>query len=671
MKGTCIISSGLVYSHVLSEKANLTATDKDKLREISSQLIDIIPNLSQYIDEETGYLDIQKESLDAVIQGYESLAQKQAAQEVLTEAYKTQYEAQMNVNNAQNGYNKAIEEYLKKAGVASDVIEEIKNGTLDTDVALREVAEHPYLASEKYGVENIGALIKAFEGLNTVVSEHQVTLDEANAALNNANSNVSMMKTTMDEADEKLKIATESEKAAKLASDEYKQSLSDLTTEFSNMGLALSEDFLKNLALNDFDPAALEGFFDSLQKGVQASGSDLQNAFKELGLSLPKELSNAISQLEPETQAEVTRLLMQIQSGAEIKTPELKELFGLLGYDLPDSIANNMASKEGTVQTATINLLSKIENGHKLTEGKLVELFSGLGLKITDEGIIKSLAEKEPELQAQAIELLSQISAAEESERPELVKKLKTLGVDSADSLGKGIESEQDSVTTQMSTFVGAVKSVATSALNINDKSDGSMYSAGANASKGFWQGLKDNWDDSWMGTAINKLKESITGKQAMDMHSPSKVMEQYGAFAGLGFNQGFQDEMDKTIPMVEIWMRGIKSTLSGYKIAFPGSDFTYSFGTDLLNQYEKRPQISLPEFNSGSMSIDYTAELTASLKGSNAELLYELKRNNELLSQIVDKPIIDETGIYNATRNGVAKHFRQTGKTGFKGIDS
>ena len=70
-------------------------------------------------------------------------------------------------------------------------------------------------------------------------------------------------------------------------------------------------------------------------------------------------------------------------------------------------------------------------------------------------------------------------------------------------------------------------------------------------------------------------------------------------------------------------------------------------------------------------MSIDYTAELTASLKGSNAELLYELKRNNELLSQIVDKPIIDETGIYNATRNGVAKHFRQTGKTGFKGIDS
>lgn len=109
---------------------------------------------------------------------------------------------------------------------------------------------------------------------------------------------------------------------------------------------------------------------------------------------------------------------------------------------------------------------------------------------------------------------------------------------------------------------------------------------------------------------------------------------------------------------------------MNGYSIALPGSNFTYTLGNDLLNQYAMAPQVSLPSFNAGSISMDYTAELSASLKGSNAELLYELRRNNDLLEQLVEKPVIDENGIYNATRRGVSRHFAQTGKTGFKGID-
>ena len=146
--------------------------------------------------------------------------------------------------------------------------------------------------------------------------------------------------------------------------------------------------------------------------------------------------------------------------------------------------------------------------------------------------------------------------------------------------------------------------------------------------------------------------------------------MGQYGAFAGIGFNNKFSAEMDKTVPMIERWIDSMKSTLSGYHIALPGSNFTYTLGNDLLNQYAMAPQVSLPSFNAGSISMDYTAELTASLKGSNAELLYELRRNNDLLEQLVEKPVIDDNGIYNATRRGVSKHFAQTGKTGFKGID-
>lgn len=656
----------------LSDKASLSAGEKERLKQVSDDLVDIIPNLSKYIDDETGYLDIQKESLDAVIQGYESLAQKQAAQEYLVEAYKNQYEAQNNVNKAIDEYNKAFDNYLKQAGIAPQVIKQIADGQLDINQAYVDFQNSPNAFAEKYGVQDVATLKKALEGLRKETEEYNINLKNAKDTQEKAEYQLDSMKSTIDECTQKEKEAIETEKAGILASNEYKQSLRDLNTEFSNLDLNLSEDFMQNLALDkNFDITPIQEFFKSLAEGVQASGSEVQSAFESLGLSLPKELANAIAKMEPEAQTEVTKMLMQIKSGAEVQTPEIKSLFEKIGYDLPDAIVKNFSEKEPTVQNSTIDLLAGIQNGHSLTEGHLIELFAGLGVKVP-EALIEQLGDSKTsaEVQAKAVELLAQISSAEESERPGLIEKLKTLGIDGADSLAEGIKSGQSTVETETKNLAGVAKTTMNNEFNPNDKGVGSLYDAGANASKGFWQGMKDWWDDSWLGRKVDELKETVTGKKGLDEHSPSKIMGQYGAFAGIGFNNEFIAEMDKTVPMIEHWIDSMKSTLSGYHIALPGSNFTYTLGNDLLNQYAMAPQVSLPSFNTGSISMDYTAELTASLKGSNAELLYELRRNNDLLEQLVEKPVIDENGIYNATRKGVSRHFAQTGKTGFKGID-
>lgn len=656
----------------LSDKASLSAGEKERLKQVSDDLVDIIPNLSKYIDDETGYLDIQKESLDAVIQGYESLAQKQAAQEYLVEAYKNQYEAQNNVNKAIDEYNKAFDNYLKQAGIAPQVIKQIADGQLDINQAYVDFQNSPNAFAEKYGVQDVATLKKALEGLRKETEEYNINLKNAKDTQEKAEYQLDSMKSTIDECTQKEKEAIETEKAGILASNEYKQSLRDLNTEFSNLDLNLSEDFMQNLALDkNFDITPIQEFFKSLAEGVQASGSEVQSAFESLGLSLPKELANAIAKMEPEAQTEVTKMLMQIKSGAEVQTPEIKSLFEKIGYDLPDAIVKNFSEKEPTVQNSTIDLLAGIQNGHSLTEGHLIELFAGLGVKVP-EALIEQLGDSKTsaEVQAKAVELLAQISSAEESERPGLIEKLKTLGIDGADSLAEGIKSGQSTVETETKNLAGVAKTTMNNEFNPNDKGVGSLYDAGANASKGFWQGMKDWWDDSWLGRKVDELKETVTGKRGLDEHSPSKIMGQYGAFAGIGFNNEFSAEMDKTVPMIEHWIDSMKSTLSGYHIALPGSNFTYTLGNDLLNQYAMAPQVSLPSFNTGSISMDYTAELTASLKGSNAELLYELRRNNDLLEQLVEKPVIDENGIYNATRKGVSRHFAQTGKTGFKGID-
>lgn len=656
----------------LSDKASLSAGEKERLKQVSDDLVDIIPNLSKYIDDETGYLDIQKESLDAVIQGYESLAQKQAAQEYLVEAYKNQYEAQNNVNKAIDEYNKAFDNYLKQAGIAPEVIKQIADGQLDINQAYVDFQNSPNAFAEKYGVHDVATLKKALEGLRKETEEYNINLKNAKDTQEKSEYQLDSMKSTIDECTQKEKEAIETEKAGILASNEYKQSLRDLNTEFSNLDLNLSEDFMQNLALDkNFDITPIQEFFKSLAEGVQASGSEVQSAFESLGLSLPKELANAIAKMEPEAQTEVTKMLMQIKSGAEVQTPEIKSLFEKTGYDLPDAIVKNFSEKEPTVQNSTMDLLAGIQNGHSLTEGHLIELFAGLGVKVP-EALIEQLGDSKTsaEVQAKAVELLAQISSAEESERPGLIEKLKTLGIDGADSLAEGIKSGQSTVETETKNLAGVAKTTMNNEFNPNDKGVGSLYDAGANASKGFWQGMKDWWDDSWLGRKVDELKETVTGKKGLDEHSPSKIMGQYGAFAGIGFNNEFSAEMDKTVPMIEHWIDSMKSTLSGYHIALPGSNFTYTLGNDLLNQYAMAPQVSLPSFNTGSISMDYTAELTASLKGSNAELLYELRRNNDLLEQLVEKPVIDENGIYNATRRGVSRHFAQTGKTGFKGID-
>ena len=662
----------------LSDKASLSAGEKERLKQVSSDLIDIIPDLKGYINEETGVLDIQKESLDAVIQGYESLAQKQAAQGYLVQAYKDQYEAQMNSKHAEDELNNATDEYLKKAGLTKKALDDIKSGYLSVDKIKTGMGattlNGEILNVEDYGFKanEVGAFVKAIGELEKVYGEYNETLKEAQETERKAGEEINFINDIIDENTQKEKKSIETKKADTLASNEYKQSLRDLNTEFSNLDLTLSDDFMQKLVLDEnFDITPIQEFFKSLANGVQASGSEVQSAFESLGLSLPKELANAIAKMEPEAQAEVTKMLMQIKSGAEVQTPEIKSLFEKIGYDLPDAIVKNFSEREPTVQNSTIDLLAGIQNGHSLTEGNLIKLFAGLGVKVP-EALIEQLGDSKTsaEVQAKAVELLAQISSAEESERPGLIEKLKTLGIDGADSLAEGIKSGQSTVETETKNLAGVAKTTMNNEFNPNDKGVGSLYDAGANASKGFWQGMKDWWDDSWLGRKVDELKETVTGKKGLDEHSPSKIMGQYGAFAGIGFNNKFSAEMDKTVPMIERWIDSMKSTLSGYHIALPGSNFTYTLGNDLLNQYAMALQVSLPSFNAGSISMDYTAELTASLKGSNAELLYELRRNNDLLEQLVEKPVIDENGIYNATRRGVSRHFAQTGKTGFKGID-
>lgn len=710
----------------LSDKASLSADEKERLKQVSVELIDIIPDLKGYINEETGVLDIQKESLDAVIQGYESLAQKQAAQEYLVQAYKDQYEAQINLNNAQSGYNKAFNEYLSKAGLAPDIIKQIRDNQFNMNQAWLDWERSPNVDfPQKYGVASMDILQKAIKGLNKEMDEYCVALDDAQQTQIDANENLKTIKTTIEENDKAYQENMKAIRENKMATTEYKQALSDIATEFSNIGVVLSENFLQNLALDEnFDISFLKSFFASIAEGVPASAIELQNAFTELGMSLPKEMANAMENMDAESQAGVAKTLMSIKSGVEVETPELKLVFEQLGYDLPDAVIESMASKESTVHSSTLNLLAKIETGNKLVEGNLIELFAELGINIVDEGLIKSISDKEPDVQMRAIELLAQIQEAGESERVPLIEEYNKLGVGVIDEgLIASLKSKERDVNTA---GVEVVKETASGAIAESKRTGvGTFEEAGQQAIDGYVGKLTSGGTKRALADAgISMAQTVIEGiKKGQVSNSPSKETAKLGGDAvdgyegtitsnktmtglfsagmqmaqkmlsGLqngqifsvmqnsmaqlakssvkGYNQGLSIEMVKTIPLVENWMDSMKSVLNGLSIALPGSDFTYTLGNDLLNQYAMTPQVSLPSFNPGSLSMDYTTELSASLAGIiDYDKLGEAVYRAQSRAMQENPTVIGDSDIYNATRRGVSKHFAQTGRTGFKGID-
>lgn len=102
----------------LAEKENLTNQEKLEMKNLATALIDTIPGLQDYYNEETGLLDVTREGIDSLIQSRLQEIQLAAIEDKLKEAYEQQYEAISNLeqaiipaNDAQERMNSLNQEY--------------------------------------------------------------------------------------------------------------------------------------------------------------------------------------------------------------------------------------------------------------------------------------------------------------------------------------------------------------------------------------------------------------------------------------------------------------------------------------------------------------------------------------------------------------------------------
>lgn len=647
----------------LSDKTYLSAEQQERLQWISGQLVELVPELSGYIDEQTGILDIQSDTLTSLIDNMELYAKQQAAQEMLVDAYKQQYEAQKNVADAQEAYNSAVEDYINSSSAAPELLKQIANGTLDMQNVYKDwdnLSQVDFM--EKYGLTDVGAVAAEMDLFNEKTKEFQTTLSDAQTVESETKNNIEDLKNEFANCTNAIADNNAEIDAARKNTTEYKQALSDIRQEFSDTGITITDEFADALAsLGDMDSAsAIIEMFGKMKSQVQLSSNELATLFSTIAPGMSNEFITALAEQEPEMQSRVSMAIANIASGAQISADDAAKVFESIGFQLPDATMAAFLKQESPMQLSTINLLSKIEEGKSLVEENLLYVFDMLGINVSDS-VINAMADMEPEVQQQAISLIAQISEAEESERGPLIEQLRNLGIDiGEDGLISGIDSQQGGVYTSGATLVN--KSVEGGA---SVDAPGQMKNLGEDAAWGYARGLGNSEAlKTIVETGKNMALAAIQSiQETQNSHSPSKETMKLGQYFAEGFNLGISDEAESTPDLIKKWISGLINGFD-YQMQVPTIDLSVD-----TSQY--KPQRM--NVNTDKLSSDIQESLSYLLT---MDGVIDYNRLGEAVYQaqtqaMQENPVrIGDADVFKSAQRGQRQEYRRTRRVGWAGID-
>lgn len=669
----------------LSSKAGLSADDKERLRDVSSRLVEIIPGLNGYIDKENGYLDIQKKTLDDLIERQELYAQKQAAQEYLVQAYKNQYEAQMNVNNAQKEYQKYLDEFIEKNPQLSDSVKNMvkegdTQGLKDLYHDLYEVQGSHRALEEEFGkVPNGKAVLTMIDDLEESTGSYNESIKEAIETQRVAGEEVGFLTDRINENELAIQGLNDKELATKKTTAEFQQTLSDLKGEFFDLGVAVSEEFLDKLALDDTGLADdVIAIFDTLKNQTEISGEELKQIFDRLGFNIPKGFADALSKQSPEVRTSFVSLFANLSAGVPADAEQLNSAFQTLGYNLPDTFTEALSTKDAGVQAKTIELLGMVEGGKKLAEGNLIEVFKNLGADVPN-ALIESLTSNDvtADTQQAAIDLLLKIKAASDEQREPLIKEYNSLGVGVID---EGLIAAFDSTENQSKTGNSILGFIKNSVIDKLESQKKPVYDEGDEVGKQTLAGF-NNRVSTGEGTegAIGSWVSKITGwfTRALGINSPSRVFNEFGGFAVAGFNNGLSDNMGSSFRLVDEWSNGLIKRFGLQEPETWMNNLAKEFGryqldpmfTDGLDMDVKFDMASVPKIGdlSSSISMEIQNAISDATYSAAAGILEEMKDAvREGMSEADVKAVMDSDAAFSTIQRKSREFRKQSGRPAF-----
>ena len=186
---------------------------------------------------------------------------------------------------------------------------------------------------------------------------------------------------------------------------------------------------------------------------------------------------------------------------------------------------------------------------------------------------------------------------------------------------------------------VGIMVQNAANALN---GYEGFFYAAGSNLAVGFANGISASSYRATLASRAMANAAKTAAEQALDEHSPSKVMQQIGEYAGQGFVNGLDAYHDYSyssgLSIAEAAVAGV-STLTGIYDSFGDLEATFKEITTLsekLNTAKKEDKKTTEE------ETENTSKLSDALKNTADSLQTLIDRKNDL--KALDK-ILSNTG--------------------------
>ena len=192
------------------------------------------------------------------------------------------------------------------------------------------------------------------------------------------------------------------------------------------------------------------------------------------------------------------------------------------------------------------------------------------------------------------------------------------------------------------STVASAAIDMVTSAANNLGGHYASFYNSGANLAVGFANGIRDNAFAASVAARAMANAAAQAAKNALQEHSPSRVMRQIGDYAGQGFVNGLDAYRDYSyssgLSIAEAAVAGV-STLTGIYDSFGDLEATFKEITALsekLNTAKKEDKKTTEE------ETENTSKLSDALKNTADSLQTLIDRKNDL--KALDK-ILSDTG--------------------------
>lgn len=180
---------GLVKKYnELTKKENLTSSEKEQIAAITKEIIKIYPELNDYIDKQTGKLNLSTDAWKKIYDEKLKNIQLEAKREKLIELYKTQYDAELKlaqgqekVNQAYKVWQDALIEQKRISDLTSKLVtlrEKLIASGGATDNLTK--SEKDLLAQYTNGTGKVSDLESAIGGLNKKYEEANIKTQAAN-----------------------------------------------------------------------------------------------------------------------------------------------------------------------------------------------------------------------------------------------------------------------------------------------------------------------------------------------------------------------------------------------------------------------------------------------------------------------------------------------------------